>query len=230
MAVISINLGLLNFLPVPILDGGLLVFFTLELFKRRPPSPRAREIATYVGLVIVATLMLFALRNDVVRYLLPTIDMDGSRNDAWRRSSLASTPRRRRRGWRCSTARAACASPPRRPPSATRSTCCRCATRRCARSGVAPAALGGHRLRRRPGQLHRPARRPGGRQGAGAADGRPLLLVSSLARAGAGHPATATPCPGAAAPTAVPCIDAGKGQIYAGLFRSDSAQPGGADR
>ena len=71
MALISINLGLLNFLPVPILDGGLLVFFTLELFKRRPPSPRAREIATYVGLVVVVTLMLFALRNDVVRFLLP---------------------------------------------------------------------------------------------------------------------------------------------------------------
>jgi regulator of sigma E protease len=71
MALISVNLALLNFLPVPILDGGLLVFFTLELFKRRPPSIRAREIASYVGLVIVATLMLFALRNDVVRYLLP---------------------------------------------------------------------------------------------------------------------------------------------------------------
>jgi regulator of sigma E protease len=71
MALISINLGLLNFLPVPILDGGLLVFFTLELFKRRPPSQRAREIATYVGMVIVVILMLLALRNDVVRYLLP---------------------------------------------------------------------------------------------------------------------------------------------------------------
>jgi regulator of sigma E protease len=71
MAVISVNLGLLNFLPVPILDGGLLVFFTLELFKRRPPSPRARQIATTVGLVIVALLTLFALRNDVVRFLLP---------------------------------------------------------------------------------------------------------------------------------------------------------------
>ena len=71
MALISINLALLNFLPVPILDGGLLVFFTLELFKRRPPSPRAREIATYVGLVVVVILMIFAMRNDVVRYLLP---------------------------------------------------------------------------------------------------------------------------------------------------------------
>ena len=71
MALLSINLALLNFLPVPILDGGLLVFFTIELFKRRPPSARARELASYVGLVIVAVLMLFALRNDVVRYLLP---------------------------------------------------------------------------------------------------------------------------------------------------------------
>ena len=71
MAVISVNLGLLNFLPVPILDGGLLVFFTLELFKRRPPSPRARQIATNVGLVVVVTLMLLALRNDVVRFLWP---------------------------------------------------------------------------------------------------------------------------------------------------------------
>jgi regulator of sigma E protease len=71
MAVISVNLGLLNFLPVPILDGGLLVFFTLELFKRRPPSPRARAMATRVGLVVVASLMLLALRNDVVRLLSP---------------------------------------------------------------------------------------------------------------------------------------------------------------
>jgi len=70
MAVISVNLGLLNFLPVPILDGGLLVFFTLELFKRRPPSPRARQLATKVGLVIVVGLTVLALRNDVVRFLL----------------------------------------------------------------------------------------------------------------------------------------------------------------
>jgi regulator of sigma E protease len=71
MALLSINLAILNFLPVPILDGGLLVFFTIELFKRTPPSVRAREIASHIGLVIVVVLMLFALRNDVVRYLLP---------------------------------------------------------------------------------------------------------------------------------------------------------------
>ena len=66
MALISINLGLLNFLPVPILDGGLLVFFTLELFKRQPPSPRAREIATYVGLVVVVTSLLIDLVTVVI--------------------------------------------------------------------------------------------------------------------------------------------------------------------
>ena len=46
MALLSINIGLLNFLPIPILDGGLLMFFTIELAKGRPPSARARQIAT----------------------------------------------------------------------------------------------------------------------------------------------------------------------------------------
>jgi regulator of sigma E protease len=70
LALLSINIGLLNFLPIPILDGGLLMFFTIELFKGRPPSARARQIASYVGLVIVLLLMAFALKNDVVRFLI----------------------------------------------------------------------------------------------------------------------------------------------------------------
>ncbi len=70
LALLSINIGLLNFLPVPILDGGLLMFFTIELFKGRPPSARARQIASSVGLVLVVLLMAFALKNDVVRFLL----------------------------------------------------------------------------------------------------------------------------------------------------------------
>jgi regulator of sigma E protease len=68
MALLSINIGLLNFLPIPILDGGLLMFFTIELAKGRPPSVRAREIASYVGLVVVVVLMALALKNDVVRF------------------------------------------------------------------------------------------------------------------------------------------------------------------
>jgi regulator of sigma E protease len=70
MALLSINLGLLNFLPIPILDGGLLMFFTIELAKGRPPSARARQIASTVGLVLVVLLMTLALKNDVVRLLL----------------------------------------------------------------------------------------------------------------------------------------------------------------
>lgn len=70
MALLSINIGLLNFLPIPILDGGLLMFFTIELAKGRPPSPRARQIASYVGLVVVVLMMAFALKNDLVRFLL----------------------------------------------------------------------------------------------------------------------------------------------------------------
>jgi regulator of sigma E protease len=71
MALLSINIGLLNFLPIPILDGGVLLFFTIELFKRRPPSQRARAITTYIGVVVVVLLVLFALKNDVVRFFLP---------------------------------------------------------------------------------------------------------------------------------------------------------------
>ena len=71
MALLSINIGLLNFLPIPILDGGVLLFFTIELFKRRPPSARARAITTYIGVVVVVLLVLFALKNDVVRFFMP---------------------------------------------------------------------------------------------------------------------------------------------------------------
>jgi regulator of sigma E protease len=71
MALLSVNIGLLNFLPIPILDGGVLLFFTIELFKGRPPSARTRAITNYIGAVVVAILFLFALKNDVVRFFLP---------------------------------------------------------------------------------------------------------------------------------------------------------------
>ena len=71
MAVISINLGILNFLPVPDPRRRAAGVLHARAFPRQPPSRRARDIATLRGLVVVVTLMLFALRNDVVRYLLP---------------------------------------------------------------------------------------------------------------------------------------------------------------
>jgi regulator of sigma E protease len=69
MAVISINLGILNLLPIPILDGGHLLFITLETVMRRPLETRHREIAQQVGLVILLCLMAFAFYNDIGRVI-----------------------------------------------------------------------------------------------------------------------------------------------------------------
>ena len=68
LALISINLGILNLLPIPILDGGHILFFTVEAVKRKQVSLRVREIATYVGLALLLSLMIFAFKNDIVRY------------------------------------------------------------------------------------------------------------------------------------------------------------------
>ena len=65
MAVISINLFLLNLLPIPILDGGHLVFFTIEALKGAPLSLRKMEIAQTIGFVLMMSLMAFALFNDI---------------------------------------------------------------------------------------------------------------------------------------------------------------------
>jgi regulator of sigma E protease len=71
LALISINIGLINLLPIPALDGGHLLFFGVEAMRRRPVSPRTRAAANYVGLAVIACLVLLALKNDVVRYLFP---------------------------------------------------------------------------------------------------------------------------------------------------------------
>lgn len=67
MAVISINLGVLNLLPIPVLDGGHLLFFALEAILRRPLELRHREIAQQIGLVLLVGLMAFAFYNDIAR-------------------------------------------------------------------------------------------------------------------------------------------------------------------
>jgi regulator of sigma E protease len=69
MAVISINLFLLNLLPVPVLDGGHLVFFGIEAIKGSPLSLRKLEIAQQVGLVLLLSLMVFALFNDLTHWI-----------------------------------------------------------------------------------------------------------------------------------------------------------------
>ena len=68
MALLSINLGVLNLLPIPVLDGGHLFFFLYELIFRKPVRIRTREIAQQVGLVLLVSLMFFATYNDIERY------------------------------------------------------------------------------------------------------------------------------------------------------------------
>ena len=67
MALLSINLGLLNLLPIPVLDGGHLMFFAIEGVLRKPLPLRTRELAHIFGMAILVALMVLAFRNDVVR-------------------------------------------------------------------------------------------------------------------------------------------------------------------
>jgi regulator of sigma E protease len=67
MGLISVNLGILNLLPIPILDGGHLVFFSVEAILRRPLSLRTMEMMQQIGLVILGTLMIFVFYNDLLR-------------------------------------------------------------------------------------------------------------------------------------------------------------------
>jgi regulator of sigma E protease len=68
-ALLSINLGLLNLLPIPILDGGHLVFFAIEWISGKPLSLKKREIAQQVGMFILILLMVFVFYNDIVRII-----------------------------------------------------------------------------------------------------------------------------------------------------------------
>lgn len=67
IALISISLGVLNLLPVPLLDGGHLMYYLVEMIKGRPVSDRALEIGQRIGMVVLFSLMAFALYNDIHR-------------------------------------------------------------------------------------------------------------------------------------------------------------------
>ena len=69
MAIISINLFLLNLLPIPILDGGHLVFYAIEGVKGAPLSLRKMELAQQIGLMLLMILMVFAFFNDITNLL-----------------------------------------------------------------------------------------------------------------------------------------------------------------
>ena len=67
MALLSVNLGLINLFPVPVLDGGHLLFYAAEAIRGRPLGQRAQEYGFRLGLGLVLTLMVFATWNDLVR-------------------------------------------------------------------------------------------------------------------------------------------------------------------
>jgi regulator of sigma E protease len=65
-AVLSVSIGLLNLFPIPLLDGGHLLFYSIEAVRGRPLSERAQEVGFRIGLAIVVMLMIFATFNDIV--------------------------------------------------------------------------------------------------------------------------------------------------------------------
>ena len=69
IALLSINLGLLNLLPIPILDGGQLLMIAIEKLKGSPVSEAILEYSTRVGIVLIVSLMVFAFANDIARFI-----------------------------------------------------------------------------------------------------------------------------------------------------------------
>ena len=71
-AMLSVSIGLLNLFPVPLLDGGHLLFYAIEATRGRPLSARAQEIGFRIGFAIVVMLMIFTVFNDTIQ-LLPRL-------------------------------------------------------------------------------------------------------------------------------------------------------------
>jgi regulator of sigma E protease len=69
MAVININLGILNLLPIPILDGGHIFFLGIEAIRRKPLSEKIIAISQRVGIAVILTIMVFAFYNDIMRLI-----------------------------------------------------------------------------------------------------------------------------------------------------------------
>lgn len=69
LAIVSISLGILNLLPIPVLDGGHLTYYIIEIVRKKPVSEETQEFATRIGIVLLFTLMAVALYNDILRVL-----------------------------------------------------------------------------------------------------------------------------------------------------------------
>ncbi len=73
IAIISINLAILNLLPVPVLDGGHLLFLSIEAIRRRPLSDKVLGVANRIGLTLLLMLIAFVFYNDIIRFVVPWI-------------------------------------------------------------------------------------------------------------------------------------------------------------
>lgn len=67
LAYLSVSLGVLNLLPVPVLDGGHIVYYTIEAIRKKPLSEQAQAFGLRIGMAMILTLMVFALYNDLMR-------------------------------------------------------------------------------------------------------------------------------------------------------------------
>jgi len=67
LAYLSVSLGILNLLPIPVLDGGHIVYYTIEAIRRKPLSEQAQALGLRIGMALILTLMMFALYNDLMR-------------------------------------------------------------------------------------------------------------------------------------------------------------------
>lgn len=73
LALLSISLGVLNLLPVPLLDGGHLLYYVAELIIRRPVSEKMKITGVYIGVILLGTLMVIAFGNDILRLVPHTL-------------------------------------------------------------------------------------------------------------------------------------------------------------
>jgi regulator of sigma E protease len=69
MAIININLGVLNLLPIPVLDGGHILFLGIEAIRKKPLNEKIISVSQKIGLAILLTLMVFVIYNDIVRLI-----------------------------------------------------------------------------------------------------------------------------------------------------------------
>jgi regulator of sigma E protease len=65
IAIISVNLAVINLLPIPVLDGGHLLFYAIEAVQKKPVSIRMRETAQQIGVFLLIMLMIFVFYNDI---------------------------------------------------------------------------------------------------------------------------------------------------------------------